>query len=43
MDGIKKPKIKHVEMQYYDENEAQLAIEALYKEAHSLEIVLHRS
>lgn len=32
MEGIKKPKVVQLEMQYYDESEAQLAIEALYKE-----------
>ncbi|CAH1208291.1 hypothetical protein PAECIP111891_03190 [Paenibacillus allorhizoplanae] len=32
MEGIKKPKVVQMEMQYYDENEAQLAIVALYKE-----------
>lgn len=32
MEGIKKPKVIQMEMQYYDESEAQLAIEALYKE-----------
>lgn len=32
IEGIKKPKVIQMEMQYYDENEAQLAIEALYKE-----------
>jgi integrase len=32
MDGIKKPKVTQMEMQYYDETEALLAIEALYKE-----------
>jgi integrase len=32
MEGIKKPKVIQAEMKYYDENEAQLAIEALYKE-----------
>lgn len=32
MEGIKKPKVIQLEMLYYDENEAQLAIEALYQE-----------
>jgi integrase len=32
MDGIKKPKVTQSDMDYYDENEAQDVIEALYKE-----------
>ncbi|SDN33809.1 hypothetical protein SAMN04487897_102557 [Paenibacillus sp. yr247] len=32
MEGIKKPKVVQLEMHYYDEGEAQLAIEALFKE-----------
>ncbi|WP_240903745.1 tyrosine-type recombinase/integrase [Chengkuizengella sediminis] len=32
MEGIKKPKVEKQELNYYDENEAQFVIEALYNE-----------
>jgi integrase len=32
MEGIEKPKMIQLEMQYYDESEAHIAIEALYTE-----------